>query len=374
MIRRTAKEIADLLIPNCEQLFIQIVPDARELGGELRGHGPDGGKWTMRLRGDSRGVFCNWSNPEQRGDTLELVRWGYFPNDSDKKRAIAWALRWLRLDHAVDGEDAKELLAVRRAATETKIRRAEQEAVRRERRRRHALAIYLDQGRSVPVPLCPEIPSYLNGRGIPFGDLPWKPETLRFTPNAWHDQLRPCVPAMLAPIVDPLERKHIGTHVTYIEHINGCWRNTRLELRRRTFGEKKGGVIPLMRGQSRQPLATAPDGDTVLIAEGIENALAAALLCPSLPQFPDNPRVWAAVDVGNLISIHLPPQIRSVVLVHDDDGEKTGPRKHREQATTQWLKAGLLVQQMKPPEGWKDFNDHLAWLVAGGLRVVGCAS
>ena len=69
-----ARELAGRLAMRCEDLFFALVPDCEISGHELRGHGPDGGVWSIVIRGAKRGIFANWLDPErQAGDCLELV-------------------------------------------------------------------------------------------------------------------------------------------------------------------------------------------------------------------------------------------------------------------------------------------------------------
>lgn len=356
MPRLDCRDLAQLLSSDCERLFLQFVPDARMEAGELRGHGPDGAKWTMAVRGSKRGVFCNWGSPEQhRGDCIELIHAAMFPNESGRKESFKFALTWLGLE----GDDAasERVREARTAAREREAWRLEEDAASRGRRQRQALATYLERSEADSA----EIADYLTTRGIPYEWLPWKPSALRFTKFAYFDTEHPSVPAMLAPMVNPLSHAQTGTHITYLEYRDGHWRNTRLKPRRRSIGGKKGSIIPLMRGASGKPHSAPPDGDTVLIAEGIENAYAAALCCPDIEKFPDNPRVWASVDAGNFAAIEIPEPISSVILVADGDRDRFGD--FRETVAYRWLEAGKSVHHMRPPKGYKDFNEYLIWLV-----------
>jgi hypothetical protein len=359
--RLDCRDLAQLLSAECERLFLQFVPDARIESGELRGHGPDGAKWTMAVRGGKRGIFCNWGSPEQyRGDCIELIHAAKFPHETGRKESYQFALAWLGLE-GNDDANAERMRQARTAASERRAWRSEEDAATRAKRRSQAIATYL--GGSPPVPDgSSEIADYLTTRGIPWDWLPWKSRGLRFSRDTYYDTEHPHVPAMVAPMVHPLTHTQTGTHVTYLEHRDGHWRNTRLALRRRTLGDKKGSIIPLMRGASGKALAAAPEGDTVLIAEGIENAYAAALCCPDIDHFPDNPRVWAAIDVGNFAAIEIPEPISSVILVADGDRDRFGD--FREAIAYRWLEAGKSVHHMRPPKGYKDFNAYVAWLVA----------
>jgi Toprim domain len=357
MTRLDCREVADLLAAQCERLFLDFVPDAKTSRNELRGHGPDGAVWAMVTRGSKRGVWANWSDYErQRGDCLELVHWARFPDERGRAQSTRWALGWLGLAEAQP--DSETVRAARIEASEAAAWRAEREAAERERRMVRAKGIYLHDSR--PAAEACEIADYLTTRGLPLDFLQAAPGNLRFTASRWYDASRPAVPAMLAAIVHPIAREHIGTHVTYLDFRDGHWRNVPYRPRRLTFGAKAGGIIPLLRGASgkRRP----PEGDVLLLAEGIENALAAAMCCVDAPDLPDDPRVWAAVDLGNFAVLELPPEIHSVILVHDNDNERFGG--YRDRVARAWLEEGRSVQHMRPPRGFKDFNDYVATLSA----------
>ena len=356
MTRLDCRQVAELLAGQCERLFLDLVPDAKPARNELRGHGPDGAAWAMVTRGSKRGVWANWGDVDrQRGDCLELIHWARFPGERGRAESTRWALGWLGL--ADVPADSDTVRAARVEASEAAAWRVEAEAAERDRRKRKAKGIYLHESR--PIADSPEIVDYFVTRGIPYDYLAAPCGNLRFTASRWYDDARPAVPAMLAAIVHPIAREHIGTHVTYMEHSAGHWRNIPIRPRRLTFGNKLGGVIPLLRGASRQ--RRPPEGDTLLLAEGIENALAAAICCVDAPDLPDDPRVWAAVDLGNFAAIELPPEIWSVILVHDNDNERFGD--YRERVARTWMEEGRSVQHMRPPRGFKDFNDYVSALV-----------
>jgi hypothetical protein len=68
--------------------------------------------------------------------------------------------------------------------------------------------------------------------------------------------------------------------------------------------------------------------------------------------------VLAAVSIGNMASIVLPPQCSEVVLIADRDGENPQPRRAREAAIDRWLREGRRVRVAEPARGFKDWN---AW-------------
>jgi hypothetical protein len=163
---------------------------------------------------------------------------------------------------------------------------------------------------------------------------------------------------MLAPIIDPLAPQNIiAVHRTYLEHREGIWRKASVAPVKKVSAPYKGGVIPLLRGGSGKRLSEAPEGESVMIAEGIENALAAAILLG--PGEPDGiepaPRVFAAVSAPNLPHIRLPKQFAEVILICDSYCERDPVAATYNLAEKNWLAAGLAVSRQMPPIGFKDF-------------------
>jgi hypothetical protein len=139
----------------------------------------------------------------------------------------------------------------------------------------------------------------------------------------------------------------------------GRWLKAPLRAAKKVLGPMKGGFIPLHRGASQRPMAEAPAGDVLAITEGIEDGLTVALHMPEW-------RVVAAVSAGNLRDLVLPEGFRDLVLVLDRDGDNEALRKAIALAAERWLREGRSVREVRPPEGFKDFNAwHQAQLAAG---------
>ena len=278
------------------------------------------------------------ADPDRSGDLLDLVTHALC--DGDPSAAYRWALRYLG--------------GVVNRPTPTKSPRYDREKAKEadEARRQRAGQWYRQ---AQPIAGSPA-EDYLAGRGLT-RDIVDYPELLRFAPDCPYVYDEPTKrwtrrPAMLAPVIDPVDGKFLGAHCTYIEQSGGAWRKAPLKPNRKCWGRFDGGVIPLLRGASGKRLRDAPDGDGCLVAEGIENALTAAYLRPEL-------RALAALNVGNLAKIALPPQIGLVVLVVDDDGERTALDEARERASNRWRREGRAVEHMVPTRGYKDLNDQL---------------
>jgi hypothetical protein len=161
--------------------------------------------------------------------------------------------------------------------------------------------------------------------------------------------------AIYATPVEELARALSCTKLEALREIVACAK-ARIRAAKKVLGAHKGGLIPLWRGASETPLAQAPAGDVVAICEGIEDALTVALHCPEW-------RVVACISVGNMGELTLPPAIGEVRLCFDRDGENLACAAARERAMRRYQAEGRRVFEMRPPEGFKDFNDwHMAEL------------
>ena len=319
----------------------------------------------MAARGSKRGVWCNWGQPDQKGDLIELIHCALFSGQAGRSSALKWALNWLGLSNEVVRSDpaaAEQMRSAKEYAVRRRAWQEEADARERERRRRQAFALYLRTD-NVEYAQAPEIADYLRTRRVPIDLLDEQPTALRFTRWAYYDRENPAMPAMLAPIIHPVTRRHMATHITYLEYREGHWRNLSAPgaLRRKVLGAKQGGVIPLLRGASGRRLRDAPDGDVLLISEGIENGLSAAVLIRDWPRLPDDPRLFAAVDAQNWAALELPPQFHSVILAHDRDDQRLGA--FRQKVGEAWLEEGRSVQHFRPPSEFKDFNEYASRLM-----------
>ncbi|MFW5642303.1 MAG: DUF7146 domain-containing protein, partial [Roseicyclus sp.] len=212
-----------------------------------------------------------------------------------------------------------------------------------------ALALFL-QGEAA-IRITP-VAAYLHGRGIDLEELGRVPRALRYHPAAWCAEDRTKWPAMLAAVVNAAG-EHVATHRTYLaQDAAGRWRKAPLREPKKSLGSFAGGFIPLWRGRSGKPLAQAPAGETVAIAEGIENASSVAVEVPHL-------RVLAAVALGNLRRLDLPPAVRRVVLLADNDAGNPKARALLDDAAQHFAAVGRAVAIARPPAAFKDFNDLL---------------
>lgn len=331
-----AHAVAALLNSHIDALAAELLPAGKRKGaywtcGGIGGEA--GGSLFIHLSGATRGRWTDAATGEF-GDALDLLaacRWR-----GDKKAAYADGLRWLGLDQT----SGPARPAPRAAPPPAEDDRAP---------RNHAAALQIWLA-ARPSILDTPVENYLKNRKIDLRLLGGAPRALRYHPELWHAGMRMRLPAMVAAITD-INGAHVATHRTWLEYAGGGWTKARFADNKMVLGAFAGGAIRLWRGASGTSLRDAPDGDPVVICEGIEDGLSIALAIPEI-------RVLAAVSQGNLGSVMLPPHIGVVILALDND-EKAQARAAQARVTNRWLDRGFTnVRIARSPHG-KDFNDAL---------------
>lgn len=321
------------------ELCERVLPDGRKEGHEWVA-GPPGGRVRVHLTGAKAGVWAVFASTE-RGDALDLVAYALY--GGDKKAAWRWALNWLGLDTAAAPE-------VRERIRNTPAPDAEAEAAKAAG---NARKLWL---KGKPLPGTPAA-AYLAGRGLDLAELGKVPGALRFHPTAFCAETGGPMPAMLGMVRRFTEQ--VAVHRTYLaQRPDGTWGKAKLDSAKKVLGLYRGGFIPLWRGASGKPIAEHPEGDTLAIAEGIEDALTVALHQPTW-------RVIAAISVSNFAQLQLPPSAIDLVLVWDRDGENPHVRNARKAAERALLEQGRSVRTITPEQGFKDFNEWHQALRAG---------
>lgn len=337
---------------------IEALIAALGLDGEFRGHeyvafnptrvDRNLGSFVIRLSGDKAGVWADFAVAEANGDALDLVAYILFRGD--KKRAWPWALGWLGL---ADVDDATAR-ATARQWEQKRVEKRRADAEERRKTRNRALRRFQEAQerlRGTPVDL------YLKGRGIDLDLLGRQPRALRFHPNLWCQEIEARGPAWVAAITGTTgaARGHmVGVHRGWLrQRPDGTWTKADLAEPRKSMGAYKpfGGIIPLWRGASGRPLGQAPEGEAIILTEGVEDALTLAL---ALPEY----RIAAALSVSNLANIALPPQIATVIIAADNDGDNPDAASGLAKASARFAAEGRVVKIARSPVG-KDFNDLL---------------
>jgi len=142
-------------------------------------------------------------------------------------------------------------------------------------------------------------------------------------------------PAMVAR-VDGLDGELIGVHRTWLHRDeSGMWRRHG----RAMLGRVAAGAVWL-----------APAAESLLVAEGIETALA-AMRATGQP-------AWAALSTSGIMALRLPPMVRQVIIIADHDRSGAGERAART-AAQQWYAEGRRVQIYISPHVGEDAADRL---------------
>jgi hypothetical protein len=144
-----------------------------------------------------------------------------------------------------------------------------------------------------------------------------------------------------------------AVHRTWLaKDVAGQWKKAPLQAPKASLGRISGGTIRLWRGASARPLADAPEGETVVIGEGIETCLSIAVSCPER-------RVLCGVSLGNLGRIDLPAAITTVIIAADNDAPGGPAEAALNAALRRLASTGRQVRIARSPVG-SDFNDCLA--------------
>lgn len=347
------KTIVGMLAARAEQLARELLPAGRREGSEWRVGsvaGEPGQSLGVHLHGQRAGIWQDFASadPRHKGDALDLVAMVLF--GGDKVQALRWARDWLGLERAAPGS-FRTVAAARPVEREG----AERDA---EGKRQKALALFLS---GQPLDGTDPASRYLAGRGLDLLRLPRLPRGLRFHPAVWCQEAATQLPAMLGAVT--LRGRHVATHRTYIAEQRGAWVKAPLAKAKKVLGGYQGAVIPLWRGASGKPIAEAAEDETVAIAEGIEDALTVALHQPDW-------RALACVSLSNMANVVLPPACHDLVLIFDRDGENPQARAARERAVRSLMEQDRSVREVRPPEGFKDFN---AWHQAQAQQGRGAA-
>lgn len=160
-----------------------------------------------------------------------------------------------------------------------------------ERRREAALAIV---ERSTAIEPGGPVDRYLRGRGLRPAAGGWPPDLRqarsKHPTGAW-------LAAMVA-VVRSASGVIVGVHRTFVRD---GWK-ARVKPVRLSLGSIRGGAVRL-----------GPDSDRIVVAEGIESAIAASMLVP------DAGTPWAALSAGGLEALIVPALVHRVTIAMDHD-------------------------------------------------------
>jgi hypothetical protein len=334
------KEICQRLNASVATLAPELVPNLKRDAGQLRAgdlEGNEGRSLCVTVKGPYQGTWRDFGTDE-RGDMLDLI--AATRCQGDKGAALKWARQWLRLDH--------EPPAPARAPERPGV-------VAGDGSRRRAELLWQ---RALPY-AGSMAEEYDFGRGLYWREtLEVEPQCVRFHPAVWCAEVGATLPAMLLHITGA-KGEHAAVQILWLERRGALVTKAKLAAPKKVWGHYKGNTIQVWPGAGRAPaLADADESELVMLGEGYEDMATAALSCPEY-------RSLAAVGLGNVKHVVLPPQVKSIRLFTQNDPEEH-PR-HLGQAHPARLMlnaairahqdAGRLVEIVRPPQGVKDLND-----------------
>lgn len=362
VIREQLQQRVATLVP-------ELVPGGRREGGvwsapnPTRG-GDSRGSFKVWMRGPAAGGFKEYdAGDDEKGDIIDLIA---YVHGSTRKDAIQWAKDYLGLGNL----DQATRERMKRDSERRKLKDAKAEAEKDQRKRRRAFDMWLGAQKSLRYTVAE---TYLLSRGIELDALPHLEEgELRFLPAlewwngaVWEERLGrrtkikpgPSFPAIIAPFRN-WRGEITGVHCTYLSH-DGLGKADRDDAAiappKLVYGAVSESVIRLTRGPSglspeeflkQKP---RPEGDPLVISEGIETGLSVAMAAPEA-------RVWAAGSIGNLGNVYADHPCVSAIIIAAENDSKPQAQAAFERAMARLEEHGKPVADMRSHHG-NDFND-----------------
>lgn len=352
--------VLQLLRADVPQLVRELLPSGAREGHEWKVGSLSGEKGRSLSVHIGPGAKCGlWADfaSDLKGDIFELVAQVKF--GGDRKATWKWAVDRYGLGGGGNTQSqrqyrhASQLASPPRGGPSPSGRR-EQEIDRDVKTEKKAKAIYLKADADLRGSLTL---AYLWDRGIDLKLLNQEPGKF---PGAirhhgalhCHEIGRP-LPAMVAAINGP--GKHFTIHRTWLaEGFGGRVTKAPLKSPRKVYSKFKGGAIRVWKGASGRRIEEADWGETLVLTEGVEDALVAAIARPDL-------RVHAVVAINNFAEQDLPASIRTVILCVDNEGNDKAEgiaRRAIDRAVTRFQQEDRAVRLVRSSVG-KDLNDRL---------------
>src|SRR5262245_45061065 len=289
--------------------------------GFISTNNPHGGdkhpSFTIWLRGAYAGAWRDERDTETKGDIIDLV---CYVRGIERRDALHWLANELGIRRTANRAERQ---AIAKRAREQHKQDMEAADAKRLQNSRRAFGIWLKaqeiEGTRADI--------YLQARGLNLADLPRGPRggdrypsLLRYIPNEKHISDTGAVtywPCMVAGCVDPAGKVR-AIHRTWLERDGSD--KAPVEPPRKCWPASGGLVIPIWRGGSglsvREAIANGLR-ETLVLTEGIEDALTVALAAPQY-------RVWAAISLGNFGKVTVPDCIDGIII-HRQSEWHNGP-------------------------------------------------
>jgi hypothetical protein len=164
------------------------------------------------------------------------------------------------------------------------------------------------------------------------------PPGFRFLKEYYHTEEKKNYPVMIAGLVR--DGNFTGVHLTFLDK-NGE-KKADIKPNKKFIGISKGSHIPLYHTY---------DGDTLIIAEGIETGMSAWNIITGKD---DLVACFAAGAGYNMAELSIPAKFTKIIIA-GDNGE--AGKNYAEAARQIYEKQGFKVSNVYPPEKFGDFND-----------------
>lgn len=336
------RQVAERLSRNIEALVWELLPAGRKENGCWRiGSlaGEAGASMSVVLTGPKRGRWRDFASGEG-GDALDLVAECRF--QGDRQDAFAWAQQWTGI--AVEPRPAA---AKTRSANPARTNLGK---------------ITERWEQAWPLRRGDPVDRYLLGRAIDLAKLGRAPRALRYHPALWNRERAAAGPAMVAAITS-LKGQLLAVHRTWLDVNADGVTKAALKEPKMTWGFYLGGGIRLWRGASGLPWQAMPDGETVMIGEGLEDTLSAITLWPCY-------RALCAVSLSAMLATQLPPAAATVLILQQNDHPKSTAADLLGRVVQRWRGEGRAVRVLRPPGCFKDVNDLARWARSGSPTPV----
>jgi hypothetical protein len=364
-VKGEAAELARELNLRIGSLYRDLLPNAERRGmwarvGSLAGE--NGQSLAIILSGPRRGRWHDYASDE-RGDALDLV--AQVECNGDILKAMDWARQWLgRPERERDRKPPPSPAPASGRAIALGVL---------EQNGKRAMALWLACN---PVERGDVVWRYLADRGIDLGRLPRVPSVLRCHPGLWNGESQRAWPAMVALITDA-DGKNCAVHRTWLEERNLAFEDgprvgkAPLKDPKLSLGPFRGGYIRLWRGAKGRPWSSIEPGETLLIAEGIEDLL-------SYVQFEPQWRAACAVSLSFMMAMELPPEFTEIRILAQRDPRMTADgktvrlspaRRLLTKVIARFEAEGRKVYYWAPPVFVKDVNEYIQHLavIGGGV-------
>lgn len=326
------RDVRVMLQERIEPLCRELLPDGRRESNHWVARNPtradrEAGSFKVWLKGQGRGAWIDYATGE-KGDVIDLI---VFVHGTDRSQALAWAKGWLGITRMDDSQRQ----AVRQRAQNEQAAAEKRSADRERWKRKKAFEIFAGAQR---IPRGSPAEAYFIARACPLADVPnLSTGSLRFMPSMewwkgaqFEDRNGRRVKARAGPhfptVVSALRNGDgvlTGIHCTFLQP-DGSGKAP-VDPPKLMFGTAKGSVIRIADGPSGKPPDEARgEASTLVLTEGLENGLTAAIALPEA-------RVWAAGSLSNLAEAPVGIAcVDSVIVAGDrDDNAKASEALQR---------------------------------------------